>query len=73
MTDKEKFERQFGEIRGIQDEYARSYLLSLASDCFHKRLDENPVQIGAVITLLADRIIEIEKGNIIPREVKDEK
>lgn len=68
MNEKEKFEIQFGVIRGIQDEPARCYLLGLASDCFHKRLDENPIQIGALITLLADRIIDIEKGNIIPRD-----
>lgn len=68
MTDRERIERQFGGIRDIQDEPARRYLLGLASDCFHKRLDKNTVQVGALINLLAKRIIDIEKGNIIPRE-----
>lgn len=60
MLDKEKFERQFGIIRGIKDDFTRDYLLSLASRCFHKTLDENTINTGAVIVLLAERIMKIE-------------
>ena len=72
MTNRERIERQFGAIRDIQNERARRCLMELASDCFHKRLDKHTLQTGALINLLAEIIIDIEYGRVIPRTFADD-